>query len=302
MGSKNISMGNNSSEEVLGDGSYQLKLRTGCILLLEDVRYAPTVRLNLLSVTALLDNDFSFIFQNNKLDILLDNVLFGHGFHMDSLFQLDLIDSQSFFSYVVNDKIVNDSATWHARLGQIGQDRMTRLAKEGLLGPLAKVNLQTCEACLAGKACRKPFGKVVRVTQPFELVHSDIYGPMSVKRVIFLYELEEVEATLPSPSKGGELVSHLVVAEDSISDSQPSGSTPPGPSDICYAVGMACHYQSNSGPLRWNVVKRILRYLRKTVDLFLCYLGGDLRLRGYNDADWGVIEMGANPLQVMHSY
>ncbi|KAK2987383.1 hypothetical protein RJ640_019256 [Escallonia rubra] len=69
----------------------------------------------------------------------------------------------------------------HARLGHIGQDRMTRLAREGLLGPLARVNLQICEACLAGKACMKPFGKAVRVTQPLELVHSDICGPMSVK-------------------------------------------------------------------------------------------------------------------------
>ncbi|KAK2981325.1 hypothetical protein RJ640_007026 [Escallonia rubra] len=41
-----------------------------------------------------------------------------------------------------------------------------------------------------------------------------------------LYELEEVEATLPSPSEGGELVPHPVAAEDSISDPQPSGSIP----------------------------------------------------------------------------
>ncbi|KAK2972214.1 hypothetical protein RJ640_002618 [Escallonia rubra] len=98
LGSKHIFMGNNSSEEVLGVGSYQLKLRTGSTLILKDVRYAPTVRLNLLSVTALLDNVFFFIFRGNKLDIFLDDVLFGHGFRMDSLFQLDLIDSQSSYS------------------------------------------------------------------------------------------------------------------------------------------------------------------------------------------------------------
>ena len=38
-----------------------------------------------------------------------------------------------------------------------------------------------CEPCLAGKACRKPFGKAPRVTHPLELVHSDICGPMNVK-------------------------------------------------------------------------------------------------------------------------
>ncbi|KAM2564762.1 hypothetical protein TB2_013022 [Malus domestica] len=51
--------------------------------------------------------------------------------------------------------------TWHARLGHIGQDRMTRLVRESLLGSLTNVNLPVCELCLASKAVRKPFGKAV---------------------------------------------------------------------------------------------------------------------------------------------
>ncbi|KAK2988974.1 hypothetical protein RJ640_020439 [Escallonia rubra] len=31
----------------------------------------------------------------------------------------------------------------------------------------------------------------------------------------------------------------------------------------------------------------IIQYLRGTPDLILCYHGGDLRLKGYSDADWG---------------
>ena len=58
---------------------------------------------------------------------------------------------------------------------------MARLARKGLLGPLAKVNQPICEPYLAGKACRKPFGKAMRATQSFELIHSDICGPMNVK-------------------------------------------------------------------------------------------------------------------------
>ncbi|KAL0456748.1 UNVERIFIED_CONTAM: hypothetical protein Slati_1014000 [Sesamum latifolium] len=69
----------------------------------------------------------------------------------------------------------------HWALGHIGQERMTRLAREGLLGSLAKVNLPTCEPCMAGKACRKPFEKAKRATHPLELVHSDICGPMNVR-------------------------------------------------------------------------------------------------------------------------
>ena len=58
---------------------------------------------------------------------------------------------------------------------------MTRLAREGQLGPLDKVDLPTCESCLVGKACRKPFGKATRATHVLELVHSNICGPMNVK-------------------------------------------------------------------------------------------------------------------------
>ncbi|KAL0294412.1 UNVERIFIED_CONTAM: hypothetical protein Sradi_6889300 [Sesamum radiatum] len=68
----------------------------------------------------------------------------------------------------------------HWALGHIGQERMTRVAREGLLGSLAKVNLPTYEPCMVGKAYRKPFGKAKRATHPLELVHSDI-SPMNVR-------------------------------------------------------------------------------------------------------------------------
>jgi hypothetical protein len=56
--------------------------------------------------------------------------------------------------------------------------------------------------------------------------------------------------------------------------------------NICFAVGMVIRYQSNPGPPHWRAVKRILWYLCGTIDHALCYLGKDLRLTGYSDADW----------------
>ncbi|KAL0428305.1 UNVERIFIED_CONTAM: Retrovirus-related Pol polyprotein from transposon TNT 1-94 [Sesamum latifolium] len=55
--------------------------------------------------------------------------------------------------------------------------------------------------------------------------------------------------------------------------------------DLCFAVGMVSRYRSNPGPNHWVAVKRILRYLKGTSDLALCYHGGSLRLVGYGDAD-----------------
>ncbi|KAL0455889.1 UNVERIFIED_CONTAM: Retrovirus-related Pol polyprotein from transposon TNT 1-94 [Sesamum latifolium] len=55
--------------------------------------------------------------------------------------------------------------------------------------------------------------------------------------------------------------------------------------DLCFAVGMVSRYQSNPGPDHWVAVKRILRYLKGTSDLALCYYGESLRMVGYSDAD-----------------
>ena len=70
--------------------------------------------------------------------------VFGHATLTNDFLVLDLADcynnktSSAFVSY--SDSF-SDSVKWHARLGHIGQDRMNRLAKEGLLDRLTKVKL-----------------------------------------------------------------------------------------------------------------------------------------------------------------
>lgn len=109
-------------------------------------------------------------------------MLYGCAHILDGLYILEIDYSFYYSSFLVShDDIVSHSITWHARLGHIGQDRMARLARAGLLGSLAKVHLPTCESCLAGKATRKPFGTANRASSVLELIHSDICGPMNVK-------------------------------------------------------------------------------------------------------------------------
>uniref|UniRef100_A0A2N9GDW0 Reverse transcriptase Ty1/copia-type domain-containing protein n=1 Tax=Fagus sylvatica TaxID=28930 RepID=A0A2N9GDW0_FAGSY len=175
-------MGNESRVEVLGIGTYKLQLHHGRTLLLHNVLYAPGMTQNLLSVNVLLELGFSFGFHGCSVDIFLGSTCFGHAFILDDrLFHLDIDCSAYDSSFALLTQNDYDEMNWHARLGHIGQDRMTRLAREGLLGPLAKVNLPTCKHCLAGKSTRKPFGKGIRVTVPLELIHSDVCGPMNVR-------------------------------------------------------------------------------------------------------------------------
>ncbi|CAH9062481.1 unnamed protein product [Cuscuta epithymum] len=55
--------------------------------------------------------------------------------------------------------------------------------------------------------------------------------------------------------------------------------------DIAQAVGTVSRFLSNPGKEHWEAVKWILRYLKGTTKLSLCYGGADPVLEGYTDAD-----------------
>ena len=56
--------------------------------------------------------------------------------------------------------------------------------------------------------------------------------------------------------------------------------------DIAYAVSVVSRYASNPNQSHWQAVKRILRYLRHSLDLRLTFSGPLRPLAGYTDADW----------------
>ena len=57
--------------------------------------------------------------------------------------------------------------------------------------------------------------------------------------------------------------------------------------NIAYAVSITSRYQSNPGSEHWAAVKTVLKYLRKTKDMFLVYGGATkLRVEAYTDADF----------------
>ena len=56
--------------------------------------------------------------------------------------------------------------------------------------------------------------------------------------------------------------------------------------DICYAIGIVSHYQSNPGMGHWIAVKHIIKYLRRTRDYILVYSSGDLNCIGYTNSDF----------------
>ena len=61
-GTQYVILGNRAQEEVIGVGTYQLKLFLGHTLLLHEVLHAPSVQCNLFLVLTMLRLGFSFRF------------------------------------------------------------------------------------------------------------------------------------------------------------------------------------------------------------------------------------------------
>ncbi|KAL0416842.1 UNVERIFIED_CONTAM: hypothetical protein Slati_3516100 [Sesamum latifolium] len=56
--------------------------------------------------------------------------------------------------------------------------------------------------------------------------------------------------------------------------------------DVAYALSVTSRYQACAGEAHWSTVKTILKYLKRTKDIFLIYGGGKLILEGYSDANF----------------
>ncbi|KAK4389771.1 Retrovirus-related Pol polyprotein from transposon TNT 1-94 [Sesamum angolense] len=56
--------------------------------------------------------------------------------------------------------------------------------------------------------------------------------------------------------------------------------------NIAYALSVTSRYQACAGEAHWTGVKTILKYLRRTKDVFLVYGGGELILEGFRDVSF----------------
>lgn len=80
---------------------------------------------------------------------------------------------------------------------------------------------------------------------------------------------KEVQNSIPYASAVGSLMYAMVCTRP----------------DIAYAVGVVSRFLSNPGKEHWAAIKWILRYLRGTSSLCLCFGNGKPVLDGYTDAD-----------------
>ena len=103
----------------------------------------------------------------------------------DKLYTVNTIEYAQVSTATCNN--ASSLAVWHCRLGHLNYTYVNQLKnKEMVDGMNYDADTQSqkeCEACVLGKMEKKPFHKQSqhRASRPYEIVHSDVCGPMQVE-------------------------------------------------------------------------------------------------------------------------
>ena len=114
----------------------------------------------------LLSLGFNLNFHDLVMELYLGTTYNRSGFILNGFMVLDIDNcvlsniNDSYYSLMTTSRNTCDNVIiWHTRLGNIGQERMNRLARENLLSQFTKIDMPTYEYYLVGKTTRKPFEK-----------------------------------------------------------------------------------------------------------------------------------------------
>lgn len=157
---------------------------------LPNVYCIPKLTMNLVSVGQLCDLGYLVHFSSTTCSVQDPNSkkLIGTGRRQGGLYVLDdlhipshaaaaSIDLSSFHLTPLSSKFY----LWHSRLGHISSSRLKFLCNSGVLGDLRSHDISDCSGCKLGKFSALPFNQSVSTsTAPFDLVHSDVWGPAPI--------------------------------------------------------------------------------------------------------------------------
>ena len=154
------------------------------VLDLHQVLFVPKLTKNLLSVPAMASMGAEIYFDKDKCLVRKNSQEFVIGSLLRD--KLYIVNSAE-YTQVSTAKSAPSPAVWHLRLGHFNYTYMNQLMKQEIVDGLNyDVDTQSqkeCEACVLGKMQKKPFPKQSqhRATRPYEIVHSDVCGPMQVE-------------------------------------------------------------------------------------------------------------------------
>lgn len=181
-GELNLVMGNRKITPVTKIGKFELMLKSGVRINLNNCCYSSEMTRNIISFHALFKDGYQFSFDNENGDILVysnDCFIFKASPCKGIYETVECIsDNGNVILNVGSSNELDKSKLWHSRLGHINKKRIAQLQKDGVLESFDFKSDDVCESCLLGKMTKSPFtGTCERGEGLLDLVHTDVCGP-----------------------------------------------------------------------------------------------------------------------------
>ncbi|GJY91583.1 putative ribonuclease H-like domain-containing protein [Tanacetum coccineum] len=168
-------------------------IKTSCIDF-ENVSYVKELKFNLLSVSQICDKKHNVLFTDTECLILSpefkivdENLVLLRAPRKNDVYSLNLksIIPSGGVTCLVAKASEDEAILWHRRLGHVNFKNINKLVKSNLVRGLPSKTFKhdhSCLACRKGKqhkaSCKKLEERTVR--EPLELLHMDLFGPVSV--------------------------------------------------------------------------------------------------------------------------
>ncbi|GJX12144.1 putative ribonuclease H-like domain-containing protein [Tanacetum coccineum] len=163
----------------------------------DDVYFVDELKFNLFSVSQMCDKKNSVLFTESECLILSpsfklldESQVVLRAPRKDDVYSLDLknIVPSGGITCLYANATADESKLWHRRLGHVNFKNINKLVKGHLVRGLPSkvfVNDHTCVACKKGKqhkaSCKAKLERIIR--KPLELLHMDLFGPVSVESI-----------------------------------------------------------------------------------------------------------------------
>ncbi|PWA82283.1 ribonuclease H-like domain-containing protein [Artemisia annua] len=160
----------------------------------ENVRYVKELKFNLLSVSQICDKKYPVLFTDTECLILSpefkfedENLVILRAPRHNDVYSIDMknIISSEKATCLIAKATLEEAHLWHRRLGHVNFKNINKLVKGNLVRGLPSKTFKTDHSCLACKkgkqhkaSCKKLGERTVR--EPLELLHMDLFGPVSV--------------------------------------------------------------------------------------------------------------------------
>ncbi|KAG8376371.1 hypothetical protein BUALT_Bualt09G0056100 [Buddleja alternifolia] len=152
-------------------------MHNGEEMILKNVRFIPELKRNLISLGVLDELGYSIKVETGILKILKGSFVLMKGVRKNGIYSLlgnTVIGSVS----IVTENSMEKGTILHQRLGHVSEKGLIELSKQGLISGDNIKNIEFCETCIYGKACKVKFGIGQRNTKgALDYIHSDLWGP-----------------------------------------------------------------------------------------------------------------------------